>query len=171
MDLLTIAIILFVCGVLLGIAEIFIPSAGILVVLSLSAFIGSIVCAFQKSPAWGITFVLAAPLVMLVAVVKGFKVFPKTPFGRRMILARPDAGEHERAADRGAFDEPLVPTDALVGREGVARADLRPAGWADIDGRRCQVVSVGDFIPVGSRIRVVETRGNIIVVEALGDPA
>jgi len=170
MDLLTIAIILFVCGVLLGIAEIFIPSAGILVVLSLSAFIGSVVCAFQKSAGWGITFVLAAPLVMLVAVVKGFKIFPKTPFGRRMILARPDLQEHERAADRGAFAEPVAPSGALVGREGVALTELRPAGAADIDGRRYQVVSEGDFIAAGDRVRVIETRGNVIVVEPLTNP-
>lgn len=54
MDLLTIAIILFLVGLALGAAEVFIPSAGLLAVLSVLAFVGSIVCAFKVSALWGI---------------------------------------------------------------------------------------------------------------------
>ena len=53
MDLLTTAIILFLVGVALGAAEIFIPSAGVLVILSVASFVGSIVCAFKVSALWG----------------------------------------------------------------------------------------------------------------------
>ena len=167
MDPLTIAIILFVAGVVLGIAEVFIPSAGILVIMSIAAFIGSVYCAFQIGTGWGISFVLAAPLVMLVAVVKGFKVFPKTPFGRRMILARPDQKEEAEAVDAAAHANPETEDRELIGKEGTARTDLRPSGSAEIEGRRYNVVSEGGFIAEGTRLRVVEVRGNRVVVEAV----
>ena len=167
MDLLWIAIILFVAGVVLGIAEIFIPSAGLLVVMSVAAFIGCIVCAFEVSPAWGITFTVGAPVVMVVAVVKGFKIFPKTPFGRRMILARPDQDAEAQATDAAGVAERDSKDAHLVGAEGVARTELRPSGSAEICGRRYQVVSAGEFVGEGTPVRVVEVRGNRIVVEAM----
>lgn len=168
MDLLTLAIILFVAGVFLGVAEIFIPSAGVLVVLSIGTFIGSIVCAFKVSPLYGIITVLAAPLVMLVVVVKGFKIFPKTLIGRRMILAHPDEPEDAPQVDAPASTGPGAEADGeLVGREGVARTDLRPSGSAQIGNRRYNVVSEGDFISPGAKVRVIEVRGNRIVVEAV----
>ncbi|MHC4091537.1 MAG: NfeD family protein [Planctomycetota bacterium] len=165
MNMLMIAILLFLAGVVLGIAEIFIPSAGVLVILSIAAFIGSVYCAFEAGTGWGITFVLAAPVVMLVAVVKGFKIFPKTRIGRWMILARPDEQEGARATDAAAFAEPASADGELVGQVGVARTELRPSGSAEIGGKRYNVVSEGEFIREGTRVRVVEVRGNRTVVE------
>jgi len=167
MDPLTIAVVLFLAGVVLGVAEIFIPSAGVLVVLSVAAFVGSVYCAFEISPAWGISFVLAVPLVMLVAVVKGFKVFPKTLFGRRMILARPDERQEAESVDAAAHDTSAGVDRDLVGKEGTARTDLRPSGSAQIGPQRYDVVSEGEYIDQGTKVRVVEVRGNRIVVEAV----
>ena len=41
---------------------------------------------------------------------------------------------------------------------------LRPAGHATIDGRRVDVVSRGEAIEAGTRIRVIEVAGNRVVV-------
>ncbi|MCH7813589.1 MAG: hypothetical protein IID40_06165 [Planctomycetes bacterium] len=168
MDPLAIAILLFLAGVLLGIAEIFIPSAGILVVMSLASFVGAIVFAFDVSAAWGIIFVLATPVVMVVVVVKGFKIFPKTPFGRLMILSRPDRESEARAVDSAGCDSASAAAGEdgqLVGSEGTARTELRPSGSAEIAGRRYNVVTEGDFLGEGAKVRVVTVRGNHIVVE------
>ncbi|MCP4250069.1 MAG: hypothetical protein GY778_23755 [bacterium] len=163
-----IAILLFLAGVVLGIAEIFIPSAGILVIMSLASFIGAIVFAFEHSPYWGIIFVLAAPVVMVVAVIKGFKIFPKTPFGRRMILARPDEASEAEAVDSAGHESRSAEASQdgqLVGSEGTARTELRPSGSAEIAGRRYNVVTEGDFLGEGAKVRVIAVRGNHIVVE------
>jgi membrane-bound serine protease (ClpP class) len=170
MDLLTIAIILFLIGLALGTAEIFIPSAGVLAILSVLAFVGSIICAFKVSAIWGMVFVIAAPLFMAVAIVKGFKILPRTWVGKRMILGtppedetNPDSAQANAATPAGTTSE-AVGSD-LVGQTGVARTDLRPAGSAQIADRRYNVVSIGDFIRQGARIRVIEVRGNRVVVE------
>jgi membrane-bound serine protease (ClpP class) len=166
MDLTVIALLLFVVGVILGVAEIFIPSAGLLVVLSIASFVGSVICAFKVGPGFGITLVLLAPIVMLVVVAKGFNIFPKTFIGRKMILREPGE-DNPSDTQPGAADASQDQMDNLIGQEGVARTDLRPAGSAQIGDRRYQVVSAGDYIQPGTRIRVIEVRGNRIVVEAV----
>lgn len=42
-----------------------------------------------------------------------------------------------------------------LGKRGTAMTPLRPTGIAEIDGRRIEVVTEGEFIAAGSRIRVV----------------
>jgi membrane-bound serine protease (ClpP class) len=51
-----------------------------------------------------------------------------------------------------------------LGKSGTAHTPLRPAGIADFDGERVDVVSDGEFIDSGSPIAVVRVDGNRIVV-------
>ena len=53
----------------------------------------------------------------------------------------------------------------LLGIEGVAHSDLRPGGTAYFDGRKIDVVTLGDYIRRETPIRIVEIHGNRIVVE------
>jgi membrane-bound serine protease (ClpP class) len=55
----------------------------------------------------------------------------------------------------------------LIGLEGIAHSDLRPGGTAYFGGRRIDVVTLGDYIPHESPVRIVEVHGNRIVVEAI----
>jgi membrane-bound serine protease (ClpP class) len=52
-----------------------------------------------------------------------------------------------------------------MGQIGEATSALRPSGSAILDGRPVQVVSTGELISRGARIKVVEVTGNRIVVE------
>ncbi len=51
-----------------------------------------------------------------------------------------------------------------LGRTGTALSPLRPAGVADIEGARVDVVSEGWFIDAGAPIEVTRVDGNRIVV-------
>jgi len=53
---------------------------------------------------------------------------------------------------------------ALLGRTGTALSTLRPSGTAMIDGRRCDVVTDGEFIDRDAAVRVIEVDGTRIVV-------
>ena len=55
----------------------------------------------------------------------------------------------------------------FIGRSGTARSALRPAGIADFDGVRLNVVSEGDFIEQGAFVRVDRVEGKRIVVSQL----
>ncbi len=52
----------------------------------------------------------------------------------------------------------------LVGKTGTAATMLRPAGIADIEDDRLDVVSEGGFIPAGKKVRVVKVEGSRIIV-------
>jgi membrane-bound serine protease (ClpP class) len=52
----------------------------------------------------------------------------------------------------------------LLGQEGQAHTNLRPAGIVVIDGRKFDVVTSGEQIDKGSRVRVSKVEGNRIVV-------
>lgn len=56
---------------------------------------------------------------------------------------------------------------SLVGVRGQATSDLRPGGFALLDGRRVDVVTEGDFIPAGERVEVVLDEGYRRVVRRL----
>ncbi|HXE58204.1 MAG TPA: NfeD family protein [Gemmatimonadales bacterium] len=61
------------------------------------------------------------------------------------------------ASDQGFLAAPV--RHDLVGREGVALTDLRPAGLATVGDERLDVVTEGEFVASGSRVRVVRSEG------------
>ncbi|MEP6574059.1 MAG: NfeD family protein [Gemmatimonadota bacterium] len=58
----------------------------------------------------------------------------------------------------------------LVGREGRAVTDLRPAGTAVVDGERIDVVTEGEYIPAGNPVRVLRAESYRHVVQAVALP-
>jgi membrane-bound serine protease (ClpP class) len=55
----------------------------------------------------------------------------------------------------------------LVGKDGVALTDLRPAGTATIAGERVDVVTEGEYLSQGSAVRVVRSEGYRHVVRGI----
>jgi membrane-bound serine protease (ClpP class) len=66
-------------------------------------------------------------------------------------------------ADRGYVSSPESDRRWL-GKTGIAISPLRPAGIAEFEGARVDVVSDGDFVDAGSTIVVTRVDGNRIVV-------
>jgi membrane-bound serine protease (ClpP class) len=96
---------------------------------------------------------IAASLVLL-------RFLPRLPLGRRLVL------ETELTAREGFASAPETDR-AWFGKRGTTASPLRPAGIADIEGERVDVVSDGEFIDVGDPITVVRVDGNRIVVRRL----
>lgn len=61
--------------------------------------------------------------------------------------------------------------DKLTGREGVAQTMLRPAGIVLVGNDKLNVVTSGDFIPEGARVRIERVEGNRIVVARIDGDA
>ena len=53
----------------------------------------------------------------------------------------------------------------LVGKSGVVLTTCRPAGTAEIEGNKFDVVTLGEFIEVDANVEVVEVEGNRIVIK------
>ena len=69
------------------------------------------------------------------------------------------------SAAEGFVSAPSRPE--LVGQEGVAVTDLRPAGVAALNGERLDVITEGEYVSSGSRVRVVRTEGYRHIVRAV----
>jgi len=134
----------FVCLVL----EVFLPSGGILGLLSLGATGFGIYGLFHQGHS------LVALLVLAVFLGSFWVMFRFML--RRLHFSAALPPDTATSVDRRIGE--------LVGREGVTLTPLRPAGMAQIDGRKIDVVTLGDFIEKDVPIRVVDNSGNRVVV-------
>lgn len=101
--------------------------------------------------------VAASILLALLGGVALLRALPRLPFGRRLVL-----GSDMRAAQ--GYTSPPASDRLQLGHTGTALSPLRPAGVANIDGARVDVVSDGGFIQAGAAIEVIRVDGNRIVV-------
>lgn len=137
--------------------EILFPSAGLLGLLAGACLVAGGWFAVRERGVgalggYAIAVVCLAPL----AVTGAFKLVPRTPVGRRMILKGPTF------AVREATEEGLA---ELVGQDGVAATPLRPSGIASFGSRRVDVVTRGQHLAAGAAVRVLKVEGNRVVVE------
>lgn len=161
------ALVLFVVGLLVTAAEVILPSGGILALVAVGCLLGSLGCAYQLSGWAAFALLLIEGVCVPLVVVLAFKLLPKTSIGRELILA-PPADEAKNNPQPGAPPPQTLNAYAdLLHKEGVVVATLRPSGTAEFEGRRVSVVSDGQVIPDGARVRVVLVEGSRVVVEAV----
>jgi membrane-bound ClpP family serine protease len=156
-------LLLLAFGLILLIAEVFIPSGGLIGLLALGCLVLSLWQAFRQSLDLGLKFLLADFLLMPMTFAVAIYLWPKTPLGRRVLLARPTPEEIEvsHAPER---------LDHLIGELGRALTPLRPSGLVDFDGRRLDALSEDGLIPSGALIRAVRVRSGQLIVRTAPDP-
>lgn len=158
--------LLLLLGLILVLVEIFIPSGGILGVLSFTAILSAIVMAFYRGGVTsGLVFMLAALLAVPTIVGLAFRWLPGTPMGKRLLADLPTSEEvlPDNAQLRSLRD--------LVGKTGRARSMMLPSGAVEIDGRTIDAVSEGLPIDPGQAVRVIEVRGTRVVVRPVSETA
>jgi membrane-bound serine protease (ClpP class) len=157
----TIAILLLVVGLVLIVLELMFPTMGALGVAAALCLIGAIAFAFGRDSATGVWFLVATAVLVPTAIVLGFRLLPHSPLGKVLV-------------NRGTTFTDVAAVDTrdrtLVGKIGTAENLLRPVGTIYVDGRRVDVVTRGEPIEAGARVRVIEVEGNRVVV-AREDPA
>jgi membrane-bound serine protease (ClpP class) len=153
-------IILLLVGIILVILETLLPSGGILAILAAASLIGAVALGFMQSQTTGWLVLLAVLICVPILVLLGLKALPRTPFGRKMILAESQQDKDARGK-AGVDDENF---ELLKGKSGVTITALRPSGNAEIDGKRYSVVSESEMIEPSVEIVVKEVEGNNIIV-------
>lgn len=108
-------------------------------------------------PALNLAIAIAAAIVLISLLAR---FFPSIPLFRRLILAT--ANPVGPAFEPATASRPAV----QVGDIGFARTILRPAGSAEFDSRPVDVVTDGQFIEAGTKVRVVSVSGARVVVAA-----
>jgi membrane-bound serine protease (ClpP class) len=167
MDPVVLAVILLVAGLALALLEVFLPSGGLLTLLCVASLLGSVIVAGTHSIKLAAILLFVAlaslPIVLLIA----FKLLPKTPIGRRLILNAPDESTEASSASPPVSATTSGELAGLLGQQGVTITPLRPSGIVEIGNRRVSVVTHGDMLETGRKVKVVEIQGNYVVVEPL----
>ncbi|HWO42740.1 MAG TPA: NfeD family protein [Candidatus Eisenbacteria bacterium] len=157
-------LLLFGAGIVLLLVELLIiPGFGLAGILGIGALFAGLSLSFVGAGAsWEFIMRAVARVVFsLLAALLGslilLRFLPRLPFGRRLIL------ETGLLTNEGYASAPESDRTRL-GKKGTAVSPLRPAGIADIEGERVDVVSAGEFIESGAPIVVTRVDGNRIVV-------
>jgi len=159
-DSLLLPIILQLVGVVVIIAEIILPSGGILSIAALGVFGYSLFIVFNEiSMIIGFSFVAADLILIPVLVIVGLKLLARSPVTLRKTLSRKE-GVSSQSSE----------LESYVGRQGNALTDLRPAGIAVIYGKRVDVVTRGEYLEKDSAIIVTAVTGNQIIVRKKDEP-
>lgn len=152
------AIILFAGGVILLLAEVFLPTHGLLGVMGALGLLGGVGVCFSINEFLGLGAAVTLVVLMPFATALWVKVWPHTPAGKRLILG------------------PVAPSDAdaesavHVGQVGVVVSELRPGGVCEFGpaSERVEARSErGAVIPAGHRVEVVALVDHRPVVRAV----
>lgn len=152
---------LFLLGMVVLVAEVFVPSGGVLGFVSLASFVASIAVAYSELGVGPGTAMLglavaAVPIVLGLA----FRWFPDTPLGKRVLPPPPQP--EDVVPDRGRSR-----ARALVGRRGRADGDLLPWGRVVIDAESHEAMSDEGPIDAGTAVEVAGVQGAALVVRRL----
>ena len=148
--------LLMACAVLL-VAEVFVPSAGILTVLAIACGLGGISLFFQHSLVAGWIGIGIAVVLIPAVLVIAYKVFPKTPFGKAMLLAPPEDTQGDGVPDADELS-------SFLGRVGRVQAVLHPVGLCDFSGRRVECVAESGYVERGKSVEVIAVQGAQLTV-------
>lgn len=69
--------------------------------------------------------------------------------------------------NREGYVAPAPQLSLYLGKQGIALTPLRPAGSVEIDGRRLDVVTEGEFIHHGAEVEVIKVEGTRVVVREI----
>ena len=148
-------IILFLIGVVLIVAEFFLPH-GIAGVIGALAIVGSIIMA-GGNPMYMAISVLIAVAIAVIGMVIIMKFF-----GKKLHLLNKVVLMDTNDTESGYVSN--VNRVELLGRIAKTSTALRPSGAIELDGERIDVVSEGSYIAKGIHVIIVKVEGSRIVV-------
>jgi membrane-bound ClpP family serine protease len=154
-----IALTLFVLALIVFVIDLLVPSGGILLAITGILCFVSVVFAFRHSPTSGMWMLLATlgliPLMLFLLIY----IWPKTPFGRRMIV-KPDLAKEFVWSDAADADP-----KSLLGAIGLAETEFLPRGSVRINNRSFEAISDVGLIEAGQEVKVTRLDvGRLVVV-------
>ena len=154
-------LVCFVVGIGLLVLEAFMPGFGLPGISGIVMEIVAIVLTWVNHgpvAALGLTIIVLS--LIAIAISMSLRSATKGRLSRSKIILK--ERESNEAGYRSAED-----MQVFLGREGETTTVCRPTGMAEFDGVKLNVVSEGEFIPAGTRVRIVLVEGSRIVVRVI----
>lgn len=154
------AIFLFLLCAVLLVAEVFIPSFGLISLCALASLVGGIAIFFKLSPTAGWIGVVVAVIMIPATLVFAYKIFPKTAFGKTVLLDGPKRQKGDAISDTAQLQ-------ALLGKKAISITMLRPVGMCDFAGTRLECVAETGYIEKGKTVEVIKVEGTQLTVRQI----
>jgi membrane-bound serine protease (ClpP class) len=151
-------LILFVVGIALIIAELFLPG-GIAGAIGVLSILGSLFLATDNVVHMGISILIAIGVSILASIIMIRMFGKKMRLFKKIILTDSTNTESGYVSNRNRTE--------ILGKEGITITPLRPSGTVVIENERIDVVSEGGFILKDERVIVVKVEGARVVVRAI----
>jgi len=151
------AVFLYVACAALIVAEVFIPSGGLLSICALACVVGGVAVFFRISATAGWLGIVVAVVMVPLLLVGAYKLLPKTRFGRHVLLEGP-------VRERGDAISDTPELIKLLGQVGEVLTPLRPVGTCDFSGRRVECVAEAGYVQKGATVRVIRVEGTQLTV-------
>lgn len=154
------AILLFILSAALLVAEVFVPSFGMLFVGAMAALIGGIVIFFGYSSLAGWIGICVAVIMVPAVLITTYRILPRTRFGKNVILSQPQRDKGEGVPDAVQLKE-------LMGQIGVVLTPLRPVGMCDFSGQKIESVAESGYVNKGKKVKVINIDGTQVTVRVV----
>lgn len=152
------SIIIFAVGIILLIVEVCSPGFGVAGILGLICLVADIFLT-AKTLTQGLLMTGIIAIIVVILAVVSIALVSKGKLPASLML--------KDAADRALGYTGGSDKSKYLGTAGKTVTELRPAGAAELNGERVDVVSQGEFIEPGVDVEVIEVSGNRIVVKAV----
>ncbi|WP_404453056.1 nodulation protein NfeD [Virgibacillus necropolis] len=152
------AIILIILGIILIIAEFFVPG-GIVGVLGIGCVVASLFISGQDIGQMAMSIGIAFLISIITAVILFKRIGMEKGVFRHIILKDKTSTELGYVSTVNRLE--------LIGLEGKTLTQLRPSGTARFDEERLDVVSEGRFIQEEQPIKIIKVEGSRIVVREI----
>jgi len=149
----------FACAVL-RVAEVFVPSGGLIGISSLVCLIGGVVIFFRHSATAGWVGVVIALIMIPTVLVIAYKIFPETRFGKSVTLTPPKRQQGDAVPDTAELKE-------LLGAVGVVLTPLRPVGICDFSGERVECVAESGYVDKDNKVKVIDVESTQLTVREI----
>ncbi len=164
-------ILLFVIGIMLIAAEIFvIPGFGVAGISGIILTLGGLVLSLVQNVRFdfrgvpggqiseAVTVVLLSLLITIALLFFLGSRLRSNPLTRALVFTHEEKAEHGYTTDLFMKDNPS-------GKTGTAMTDLRPGGKVQIGDEVYDAVTAGEYIEKGKTVTVLEARGYLLKVE------
>jgi len=157
-DWLGIVLLYLICTAIL-VAEIFIPSHGVLSLVAFGILGFAVYETFLISGVLGLISLSALVILIPTSVLFVVKTWHRTPIGKRICPPNPQLGEKDRM--------PVENLKAVIGQRGRTVTLLRPVGTCDFQGRRLECKAEQGVIQKDVEVEAIGLTDRTLVVRSV----
>jgi len=154
------AVFLYVACAALIVAEVFVPSAGLLSICAIVCLVTALTIFFRHSPTAGWIGLIIGIIMVPALLIGAYRILPRTRFGRAVILAPPRRARGDAISDTDELSK-------LVGKIGRVLTPMRPVGMCAFDSRKVECVADSGYVQRNKSVKVIRVEGTQVTVRVI----